>query len=86
VGAVDKDGRNLLSIAASEGKLEAVKYLISNDANLSIRDARNNDALADARREGHTDVVTYLESLISDAVIHEHCSDFADGIFRKGVQ
>ena len=55
-------------------------------ANLSIRDARNNDALSDARREKRIPIVSYLKSIVSDQVIHEHCNEFGDGIFRKGVQ
>ena len=67
--AVDRDGRTPLSIAASEGNLEVVKYLIRYKANLSIRDSRNNDALADARREKRASVVEFLETIISDLVI-----------------
>ncbi len=51
VDITDKDGRSPLSVAASEGNLEVVQYLIRNKANYAIRDARNNDALSDAKRE-----------------------------------
>lgn len=60
LAAQDKDGRTPISIAASEGNIEAVKYLIKYEANMAIRDARNNDALSDARRESRTNVVSYL--------------------------
>jgi ankyrin repeat protein len=86
LGAQDKDGRTPLSIAASEGNIDAVKYLIKYESNMAIRDARNNDALSDARRESRANVVSYLSSIISEEVIHQHCDDFADGLFRKGVQ
>lgn len=45
VNAYDYDGRTALSIAASEGHLDAVKYLVSHGANAGHRDIRNNDAL-----------------------------------------
>jgi len=85
VDVTDKDGRTPLAIAASQGHLNAVKYLIREKANYAIRDARNNDAISDAKREGRSNVVEYLESIKSEAVIHEHCSDFAEGLLRKGV-
>ena len=40
--------------------MNAVKYLIKYDANMAIRDARNNDALSDARRENRENIVSYL--------------------------
>ncbi|TNV87853.1 hypothetical protein FGO68_gene5771 [Halteria grandinella] len=86
IASFDKDGRSPLSVAASQGNLEAVKYLIANKANLSIRDARNTNSLQDAVREKRTDVVKYLEAAISETVIEGYCSDFADGILRKGLQ
>ncbi len=61
VNAYDYDGRTALGIASSEGHLDAVKYLVSHGANPAHRDIRNNDALADAKRHGHQEVVEYLE-------------------------
>ena len=57
VDITDRDGRSPLSIAASQGHLATVKYLIKEKANYAIRDARNNDALADAKRENRVEVV-----------------------------
>ena len=60
VNAYDYDGRTALGIASSEGHLDVVKYLVSHGANPLHRDIRNNDSLADARRENLTEVVEYL--------------------------
>jgi glutaminase len=64
VNAYDYDGRTALGIAAAEGHLDAVKYLIAHGANPAHRDIRNNDALADARRENRTSVIEFLEKTI----------------------
>ena len=69
VEAADRDGRTPLSVAASEGNIDAVKYLVSNKANLAIRDARKNNALADAKREQRTAVVDYLKAITSNTII-----------------
>jgi len=50
-----------LGIAASEGHLESVQYLVTHGANIWHKDARGNDALADAKRENRQRVVEYLE-------------------------
>lgn len=64
MNAYDYDGRSALSIAASEGHLPIVCYLVAHGADINHRDVRNNDALADARREGRHDVVAFLEEYI----------------------
>jgi ankyrin repeat protein len=64
VNAYDYDGRTALGIAASEGHIDSVKYLISHGANPAHKDVRNNDALGDARREGRTEVIEYLEKVL----------------------
>jgi ankyrin repeat protein len=64
VNSYDYDGRTALGIAASEGHIDAVKYLISHGANPLHRDIRNNDALADARREDRQEVIEFLEKIL----------------------
>jgi ankyrin repeat protein len=64
VNAYDYDGRTALGIAASEGHLTSVKYLVSHGANITHRDIRGNDALSDAKREGRDDIVAYLEAAL----------------------
>jgi ankyrin repeat protein len=51
-------------VAASEGHIDSVKYLITHGANPMHRDFRDNTALDDAKREGHHEVIEYLESLV----------------------
>jgi glutaminase len=64
VNSYDYDGRTALAIAASEGNLAIVKYLVAHGANISHKDVRNNDALSDARRENRLDCVTFLEEAL----------------------
>lgn len=61
VNAYDYDGRTAVGIAASNGHLETVKYLVSHGANPFHRDFRGNNSHDDAKREGHPQVVEYLE-------------------------
>ena len=57
---VNVDNDWAVRLASKRGKLETVKYLISQGANIR---ARNNCALRSARDNGHTEVVKYIESL-----------------------
>jgi ankyrin repeat protein len=51
-------------------------------ADITIKDARGNDALGDAKRENRTAIVDYL---INEAMVRNYCTDFEDGIFSKGM-
>ena len=64
INSYDYDGRTALGVAASQGNLAVVKYLIAHGADPLHRDIRNNDALADAKRENHAEVIALLESAI----------------------
>lgn len=61
VNHYDYDGRTALGIAASEGHLDCVKYLVHHGAKLDHKDCRGNTALDDAKRENRTETVAWLE-------------------------
>ena len=60
VNSYDYDGRTALSLAASEGHVDAIKYLLAHGADPSIKDSRGNNALADAKRENRTEAIQVL--------------------------
>lgn len=64
VNSYDYDGRTALSLAASEGHVEAARYLVMHGADPLHKDARGNDALADAIREGKAEVIEFLKKYI----------------------
>ncbi|TNV87946.1 hypothetical protein FGO68_gene6125 [Halteria grandinella] len=86
VNGQDYDGRTALGVAASEGHLEAVKYLVQKGADLSIKDARGNDPLGDATRENRTETIEYLSSIINESLIRDFCSEYEDGLLQKGMK
>ena len=61
----DYDGRTPLHLAAAEGRIEAVRYLVNQSITLSPSDRWNNTPLDDARRHDHPDVVELLESQLA---------------------
>ena len=65
VNTYDYDGRTALNIAASEGHMDSVKYLVTHGANILHRDCRGNTPLDDARREGHQEVVEWIEEFLN---------------------
>lgn len=65
VNAYDYDGRTALGIAASEGNIEAVQYLVTNGANIRHRDARGNNPLDDAIREKRQQTIEFLKSYMT---------------------
>ena len=66
VDVYDYDGRTGLSIAASQGSLKAVDFLLKNGANHTHRDCRLNTALDDAKRENRENVAKFIEKFINE--------------------
>ena len=81
----DYDARSALHLASSEGKLEAVKFLVENGANIYIKDSRGSDPLDDAMRENRTHIVNYFVSILSSRG-NSSCNSFENGFFNKGIQ
>ncbi len=59
----DKNGMTLLSLAAFQGKLEIVKLLIDNGADVNGTNADGSTAADQANAGGHTAVADYLKTL-----------------------
>ena len=55
LAASDYDMRTPLHVAASEGKVEMVKYLMQNGASVHMRDRNNDSPLRYYRAAEHTD-------------------------------
>jgi glutaminase len=61
----DYDGRTPLHLAAAEGQMEAVRYLVNHGVTLSPCDRWNNTPLDDSRRHDHAHVAELLESRLA---------------------
>lgn len=59
----DYDYRTPLHLAAAEGKLEAVKFLIERGAKVNALDRFKNTPIQDALRSSHHEVVEYLQKM-----------------------
>jgi glutaminase len=58
----DYDGRTCLHIAAAEGKIDVVKFLLAKDVNVMPKDRWDNTPIDEAKRSGHADMVNLLTS------------------------
>jgi glutaminase len=63
VNTCDYGGRTALCIAASEGHIDAVKYLVVHGANIAHRDSRGLNPIDDAQREDRQLVLKYLTQI-----------------------
>lgn len=62
INAPDYDRRTALHLACAEGHLDAVKYLVVHGARKDIKDRFGNDAVAEAERCGHNEILEFLKS------------------------
>ncbi len=65
LSVADYDGRTAMHLAASEGQLEVVKYLIEQGVPLEPIDRWGGTPQKDAQREGHQEVVEALEQALA---------------------
>jgi len=63
LNAADYDGRTALHLAASDGQLEIVNYLIDKGVNLDPVDRWGGTPLIDAERGGHNVVAVRLKEV-----------------------
>ncbi|XP_067293312.1 glutaminase liver isoform, mitochondrial isoform X4 [Pseudorasbora parva] len=62
VNAVDYDGRSALHVAASEGRLDVIKFLVENaGANCTLKDRWGNTALQEAMRCNQDPAIQFLK-------------------------
>jgi len=81
VNSTDYDARSAMHLAASEGRLEVLQFLVGEaKAAVGPVDRWGNTPLDDARRQGHTECVEYLSRLQNAADGANHTSgDLASG-------
>lgn len=81
VNIEDRTRRTPLQIASSQGNIDAVMILLGAGADITAKDARGNDALDDAIREGKTSIV---DTLIDRVLVRDQCKTFENSLFSKG--
>ena len=73
LNAADYDARTAMHLAACNGQLEVIKFLLANGAFVSPRDRYNLAPLDDAERENQQEVISYLRDYIeNDAGSDQH--------------
>lgn len=65
IDAADYDLRTALHLAAAEGHLDAVKYLVSHGHPLHVRDRWGATPFDEAIREKRTDVIDYMKKIMT---------------------
>lgn len=67
LAAADYDGRTALHVAASDGRMKAIDFLIARGVPLAPCDRWGGRPVDDARREGHEEAVSRLERAMGPA-------------------
>ncbi len=75
VNISDYDGRTALHLAASDGRLEAVRFLIANHAKIDVRDRWNATPMDDAERENKHEIAEALRQTVVKGIEQSLTSD-----------
>jgi glutaminase len=63
INRADYDGRTALHLAASDGRIDALRFLLERGANPDVSDRWGNQPLDDAERGGHFEIIEALRSI-----------------------
>ena len=86
VNAKDYDKRTCLHLAASVGNMLVVQALQRHGANLSVRDRWGNTPLSESIREGHLEVVRYLQEAKVDLEAEATVVEATEGATAAAVR
>jgi glutaminase len=67
----DYDGRTCLHLAAAEGRMDVVKFLLAKNVYLTPNDRWQHTPIDEAKRSGHTEMVSLLQNQIDLSVSHD---------------
>merc|ERR1712137_131342 len=79
----DYDKRTALHIAASNGFMEIIKYLVAHGSKVDVRDTTGSTPLDDAKRGKHKEAIKYLSSVPSFAVAYGVTTTETDDLQSK---
>ena len=63
LGCSDYDGRTAMHLAASEGQIKVIQWLLDRGVRKNPRDRWGSTPIEDAEREGHIKIVSLLSRL-----------------------
>jgi glutaminase len=78
VSACDYDDRTALHLAAADGRVEAVQYLLAHGHPLHVRDRWGSMPLDEARREGRDEVAQILAAAAEDFRVLTLAADYTE--------
>ena len=84
LGCSDYDGRTAMHLAASEGQVKVVRWLVERGVRCNPRDRWGGTPTDDARREGYPEIVDLLGNTMSDGDGEQYGSSSFDGNSKGG--